>query len=276
MRTLLASVEQRLAGAGIENSQREAEWIIEAATGLSRSDLAMTDRVETEDESAAVEAMTDRRVGGEPLQYVTGLAGFRRLELSVGPGVFIPRAETESLAGRAMDLLPKNGLALEIGTGSGAVALAVADERPDVSVWATEYSPEALVWAMRNRDQLGLDVKLVGGDLFAELPSELKGNVDVIASNPPYVPQDFKLGATVIDHEPHVALFADESGLSVIDRLITEAQDWLRPGGYLVLEIGEVQRDAVSDLFRTAGYADVQVHLDLADRARIAEGRWGP
>lgn len=276
MRALLASVERRLAGAGIENSQREAEWIIEAATGLSRSDLATTDRVETDGESALVEALTERRVGGEPLQYVTGLAGFRRLELAVGPGVFIPRPETESLAGRAMELIPQKGTVVEIGTGSGAVALAIADERSDASVWATEYSPEALVWAVRNRDELGLDVKLVGGDLFEDLPPELQGNVDVIASNPPYVPQDFKLGPGVVDHEPHVALFADESGLSVIVRLIEEGPKWLRPGGYLVLEIGEVQRDAVADLLRRGGYSDVQVHLDLADRARIAEGRWGP
>ncbi len=274
MKELVVLVKERLSGAGNDNAQREAEWIVEAATGLDRASLAASQRTPTPDEESMALRLMERRVNGEPLQYVTGVAGFRRLELAVGPGVFIPRPESESLAGRAMELLPDGGIVVDIGTGSGAVALSIADERPDARVWATDLSAEALGWAERNREALGLEVQLLQADLFDGLDEALKGCIDVVVSNPPYVPAGFSLGSEVVDHEPHVALFADESGLGIIEELLDRAKGWLNKPGWIVLEIGEVQRDAVMRLMQDAGFGDVAVHDDLAGRPRIAECRW--
>ena len=164
-----------LRDAGVEAAEREGDWILEAATGLDRTRYAaQTEPIERGSGGARLE-LAARRAGGEPLQYVTGVAGFRRLELAVGPGVFIPRPETEGVAGRVIDVLPRDGIVVEIGTGSGAIALSVADERPDVTVYATERSAEALEWAMRNRDALGLSVEMVEGDLFGGLPDRASG-----------------------------------------------------------------------------------------------------
>lgn len=217
--------------------------------------------------------LVERRMGGEPLQYVTGVAGFRRLELAVGPGVFIPRPETELVAARAMDRLPANGTAADVGTGSGAIALAVAQERPDARVLATEVSEEALEWATKNRDALGLDVELHHGDLLGCLPRDLQGRVDVVVANMPYVPTEEAslLPGDVVRHEPHVALFGDAGGLSLVERVADAARDWLAPGGWLVLEIGDRQGSRVHALLEELGYTEVAVHLDYAQRERIAE-----
>jgi release factor glutamine methyltransferase len=262
-----------LRDAGVKAAEREGDWILEAATGLDRTSYAAgSTEFEPDAEARALE-LAARRAAGEPLQYVTGVVGFRHLELAVGPGVFIPRPETEGVAGRVIEKLPENGVAVEIGTGSGAIALAVADERRDASVYATERSPEALEWAVRNRDELGLPVEIVEGDLFGGLPEELRGRVDIVVSNPPYVPENFSLPPIVKDYEPHIALFASGAGLDIIEALMADALEWLRPGGLIVLEIGEAQRDAVARLLRAAGYTDIEVRLDPAGRERVAEGR---
>jgi release factor glutamine methyltransferase len=266
-------VIELLRDAGVTAAEREGDWILEAATGLDRTRYAAeTQPIGSEAEIRALE-LAARRAGGEPLQYVTGVAGFRRLELAVGPGVFIPRPETEGVAGRVIEVLPQDGVAVEVGTGSGAIALAIADERPDAHVFATERSPEALSWAIGNRDRLGLNVEMVEGDLFGGLPDRLRGTVDVIVSNPPYVPEGFTLPREIRDHEPHIALFASGAGLAVIEQLAHEALGWLRPGGLIVLEIGEAQRDAVSRILRAEGYTGIEVRLDTAERERVAEGR---
>lgn len=274
MRSLVESVRAVLDEAEISNAQREAEWIVEAATGLTRAELPVAERDASTDERERALVMAGRRRRGEPLQYVTGVSGFRNLTLEVGPGVFIPRPETETLVERALAYLPQGGTVLDVGTGSGAVALAVAQERPDAEVWGTEVSSEALEWAERNRERLGLDVTFVQGDLFGGLPGRLRTGVDVIVSNPPYVPKDFSLGPEVADHEPSVALFGGDTGLTVIERLVSEARSWLRSGGCLVFEIAEVQRDAVPPLLIAEGFISVQVTDDLTGRPRIAEGIW--
>lgn len=259
--------------AGVEASEREGDWILEAATGMDRTRYAAaTDPIDAAAQVRTFE-LAARRAGGEPLQYVTGVAGFRRLELAVGPGVFIPRPETEGVAGRVIEVLPEGGVAVEIGTGSGAIALSVADERRDARVYATERSPEALEWAIRNRDALDLNVEMVEGDLFRGLPDDLRSHVDVVVSNPPYVPEGFRLPPEIRDHEPHIALFASDGGLAIIELLSHEALSWLRPGGLIVLEIGEAQRDAVARLLRGQGYTGIEVRLDPAGRERVAEGR---
>lgn len=223
-----------------------------------------------------MEELVRRRLAGEPLQYLLGTAAFRRLELKVGPGVFIPRPETELVAERAMARLPQEGLLVDLCTGSGAIALSVAAERPDARVFASELSPTASQWATSNRDSLGLRVDLFEGDLFEPLPSELARRVDVVVSNPPYVDHSERtlLPRDVVDHEPEQALFAPGEGTSVIARIAAEAPAWLRRDGWLVLEIGETQGDAVAGILRASGFADASIEPDLTGRDRIAEGRW--
>ncbi len=217
-----------------------------------------------------------RRLAGEPLQYVLGTAAFRRLELKVGPGVFIPRPETELVAEHAMARLPQGGVLVDLCTGSGAIALSVADERRDARVVATELSPTASLWATSNRESLGLRVDVFEGDLFEPLPSDLAGRVDVVVSNPPYVDPSERsiLPPDVVDHEPEEALFAPGEGTTLISRIASAAPGWLRRDGWLVLEIGASQGQAVTEILRGAGFADVSIEPDLTGRDRIAEGRW--
>jgi release factor glutamine methyltransferase len=216
-----------------------------------------------------------RRASGEPLQYVTREAAFRRLRLTVGPGVFIPRPETELVAERAMARLPRAGTLVDVGTGSGAIALSVADERPDAIIIATESSPRALAWAEKNRAAVSVPVDLIRCDLLNGLPASLCGSIDVIVSNPPYIDAADRalLPRDVVDHEPHDALFAAERGLAVASRIVDAALSWLRPRGWLVLEIGSDQAMGVRSLLETAGYENVAVAKDLAGCDRIAEAQ---
>ncbi len=268
-------VAEILEATGIESPEAEARWLIEAASGMDREMLLVTKaRLDDEVVAAALE-LVRRRTAGEPLQYVTGIAGFRRLELNVGPGVLVPRPETEVVTEHALARIPAGGVVVDIGTGSGAIALAIKDERPDARVLATELSPDAMRWAEMNRDDLSLEVELIACDLLTGLPSDLRNEIDVIVANPPYVAEADRgiLPADVVDHEPHQALFAGERGTVVIDELAREARGWLKPGGWLVMEIGEGQGDSTSTTLTAEGYAEVQIHRDLAGRERIAEAR---
>lgn len=267
---------ENLERAGVPSPRREAEWLVEAATGLDRAALLANTGPVPISWMHQVEELARRRAAGEPLQYLTGVAGFRNLELAVGPGVFIPRPETEKLVEHALERLPQGGAFVDVCTGSGAIALAVAQERPDARVYATESSEEALEWANRNRESLSLKATFVSGDLMDPLPPELRGGVDVVASNPPYIAEEERgaLPTDVIDHEPHVALFSGDDGMNMIRRIAEEAKAWLRPDGWLLLEIGEHQRSLVAELLENEGWRDVSIHLDLAERPRIAEARW--
>jgi len=217
-----------------------------------------------------------RRVAGEPLQYLTGLAGFRRLELKIGPGALVPRPETESLAGRAIELIPQGGTVVDIGTGAGPIALSIADERPDVRVIATEISDDALEWARKNRDELGLDVELIHCDLFEGLANELRRAIDVVISNPPYISENERssLPTEVADHEPDVALFAARDGLEIFERIAFSAKGWLVSGGVLLSEIGDRQGETVTRLLTHLGYESPVIREDLVGRPRIAEAIW--
>ena len=269
-----ARIADILREAQVPNVKSETRWILEAAAGRSASDLVRDPALDDSVERKAVE-LAQRRAAGEPLQYVTGVAGFRRIELRVGPGVFVPRPETELVAERAMERLPEGGTLVDVGTGSGAIALAVADERPDARVLATERFADALEWARRNRDAIAKDVQIFECDLLDALPDELRGAIDVVVSNPPYVPQSdrSRLPAEIVEREPHGALFGGPRGLDVIERLARDALAWLRPGGWFVIEMGAGQADAVRELFETTGYDDVSIGVDYADWPRIAEGR---
>ena len=234
--------------------------------------------MEAAPEEDALMSLVARRVAGEPLQYLTGLAGFRRLEMKIGPGALVPRPETESLAGRAIELIPQGGTVVDVGTGAGPIALSIADERPDARVIATEISDEALEWARINRGELGLDVELILCDLFEGLPNELRRSVDVVISNPPYISENERssLPTEVADHEPDVALFAARDGLEIFERIAFGAKGWLVPGGVLLSEIGDRQADTVVRLLGHLGYDAPVIRNDLVGRPRIAEAFWRP
>jgi release factor glutamine methyltransferase len=254
---IVDSVRTILTDADIGNAWTETRWIVEAA----------------EDDEHALE-LARRRASGEPLQYITGVAGFRYIELAVGPGVLVPRPETELVTEYAISLLPSNGTVVDIGTGSGAIALAIASERADARVYATELSPDALRWAEKNKASLGLGIILLEGDLFDPVPLELKGSLDVVVSNPPYVAESERelLRPEVIDHEPHEALFAGD-GLSLIGRIVEQSFEWLVAEGWLVLEINEARDKDVTELFSRVGFTEVAIQRDLTGRPRIALGR---
>ncbi len=264
---------ERLRAGGVEGAEQELRWIIERASGRGPSEqVAALDEPVTEREVRFVDQMVARRAAGEPLQYVLGRWGFRTLDLLVDRRVLIPRPETEVVAGLAIDRVPPGGLLVDLGTGSGAIALAAAAERwPDIEVWATDVSTDALAVARANLAGLGRRagvVRLVEGDGYDALPDELRGRVDVIVSNPPYVAAADALPSEVADWEPRLALVPGATGLEAIEAIVAGAREWLSPTGALVVEIGETQAEAVVVLAVAAGLTDVQVVPDLAGRPR--------
>jgi release factor glutamine methyltransferase len=231
---------------------------------------------------ARLDAMVDRRLTGEPVQYVLGSWAFRHLDLMVDPRVLIPRPETEHVAGVAIELaasLPAPRVVADLGTGSGAIALSLARELPlgSVTVWATEVSVDAADVARANVvgiGRVGVHVRVVEGSWFEPLPAELRGGLDLVVSNPPYVPEgDAALDASVLGWEPEGALFGGPDGLDAVRAIAADAPMWLRPGGWLVLEIGTAQGAAVGALLTDAGLVDVSIRADHAGHDRIAVAR---
>jgi release factor glutamine methyltransferase len=271
---VLKRVEETLQRSETDSAALEARWILEAATKRDRSALILDPTITSEEERDCLKLAT-RRAAGEPLQYVTEQAAFRHVNLAVGPGVFIPRPETELVAERAMARLPRGGTLVDVGTGSGAIALSVAQERPDATVIATESSARAFAWAERNRAAVDVPVDLVQCDLLFGLSGSLRGSIDVVVSNPPYVDpaQRPVLPRDIVEHEPHEALFADERGLEVVVRLADTALSWLKSDGWLVMEIGSDQAMSVVTRLRMTGYEKVSVTKDLARNDRIAEAQ---
>jgi len=271
----------RLAAAGVDDPAGEVRWIVEEASGRDGAEQVLAlDQPVTEREARSVEAMVGRRAAGEPLQYVLGRWGFRTLDLLVDRRVLIPRPETEVVAGLAIEALAaldRPGVAVDLGTGSGAIALSLAAERwPQVEVWATDASADALAVARANLAGLGRRagvVRLVEGDWFDALPLSLRGRIDVIVSNPPYVADGEPLPAAVADWEPTGALRAGPDGLDALRRLIAGAPGWLSPEGVLVLEIGESQGEAGVALAGAAGLRHARVDRDLAGRDRALVAR---
>lgn len=213
-----------------------------------------------------------QRCAGTPLQYLTGEQAFRGIVLEVRPGVFVPRPETEVLVELALRTLEgtEGPVVVDVGAGSGAVALAVKAERPDATVLATDVSPEAVELARANATRLQLDVEVREGDLLEPLPPELRGWVDLVLSNPPYVTaEEYADLPAEVRAEPALALLG---GVEVYKRLAEQALRWLRDGGVLAVEIGQAQRAAVAELLRRA-FTDVRVHADLAGRDRVIVGR---
>lgn len=276
-RDALRRARARLSGA-VESPAVEAEVLLGHVLGASRSELyGHPSCAVVPGDLDRLDELVARRVAGEPLQYLTGHQAFRRLNLAVGPGVLVPRPETEMLVEHALGRIA--GVAapvvVDVGTGSGAIALAVGTERPDAAVFATEVSAAALAWARRNLEGSGAaNVTILEGDLLDPLPPALRGAVDLVVANPPYLAeaQLADLAADVRDHEPRLATVSGPSGLEVPARVVAEASPWLRPGGWLVMETWPGQADDLAALL-SARYEAVAVHPDLGGSLRIAEGR---
>jgi release factor glutamine methyltransferase len=265
-----------LAERGITNGRLEAELLLAGVLGIRRLDLYLQhERPVNDAELEQYRAWVRRRLKHEPLQYITGTAAFRKLELHVDARVLIPRPETEVLVGEVLLWATSHGasgIALDVGTGSGAIALSLALEGNFERVLATDVSADALAVARANAQRAGVSdaIELRCGACFEPLRDGER--FVAIVSNPPYVADSERasLAPEVREHEPHVALFAGADGLSVIDALIGGAMRWLEPGGLLALEIGLGQADAVLERIAVAGaYVNARVIADLTQRPRI-------
>ena len=261
----------------------QARWICETACGLDGDEfLAELDEPATQRMVAQLDAMIARYRAGEPLAYVLGHWSFRTIELMVDRRVLIPRPETEVVAGRALDLarsFTERRRVVDLGTGSGAIGLSLAAELPltGTEMWLTDYSTDAVDVARANAIGLGrvaANVRVVHGSWFDALPVDVRGEIDVVVSNPPYIADgDAEVAESVLEYEPHSALFAGDDGLDDVRIIACDARDWLRSGGWLVMEIGYQQGDAVKALLEQFGFADVTIANDLTGRPRIAEAR---
>lgn len=294
-RAVRTEVETRLVDVVGDAAEAEARWMLLDAAGCSAGELlVLQDEVAPTLARNRLDAMVERRRGGEPLQYVLGSWSFRGIDLMVDPRVLIPRPETEVVGQVAIDEMVALGAragradpwsagvttfsVADLGTGSGALALALAAELPDAAVWAGDVSEAALAVARANLASIGTAatrVRLVHGDWFSALPLELRGALRLVVSNPPYVSaaEHADLASEVRAHEPYGALVSGESGLEAVEHLIAAAPEWLEPAGVLVLEIAPHQAGAAVASARAAGYATVEVRPDLSGRDRALVAR---
>lgn len=271
---LLRDAAAALAAAGVPSPDADAEILASHVLGLSRGELAAAALRGDPTPPAAAEyaALVRRRASREPLQHLTGRAPFRHLELYVGPGVFVPRPETETVAQLAIDALravpDAAPVAVDLGTGSGAIALAMASEVPHARVFAAEKAEAAFAWAQRNAAAVGTDVRIVLADLADAFP-ELDGTAAVVASNPPYVPDDaIPRDPEVREWDPPSALYGGPDGLDVVRVLSRTALRLLRPGGTVVIEHGEWQGAPIRALLSADGWRATATHPDLTMRDR--------
>ena len=273
-RRLLSVATDRLRAAGVASPEHDAAELLAHVLGTERSRLFLVEEVA----ASAVEqydVLVARRAAREPLQHLTGTAWFRHVQLRVGPGVFVPRPETELLAGWAIEQADalESPVVLDLCTGSGAIARSIADEVPTARVHAVELDERAHAWAVRNLSGTGSDLR--HGDLATAF-GDLAGPVDVIACNPPYIPLDAweSVAVEARDHDPHLALFSGEDGLDAMRVLEERAALLLRPGGVVGAEHADAQGESVPAVFVRAGrWTDVRDHLDLAGRPRFVTAR---
>ncbi|WP_213813998.1 peptide chain release factor N(5)-glutamine methyltransferase [Glaciihabitans sp. dw_435] len=274
--TVLDRAVAQLETAGVVSPRVDAELLLGHVLGFSRGQIqakAVMDATITASQRDEVIAAIARRAAREPLQHITGLAPFRSMELSIGPGAFVPRPETEQVAQFAIDALravaSPSPIGIDLGTGSGAIALAMATEVPHARIWGVENSPRAFIWAKQNRELVKADnATMIFIDLADALP-ELNGTVDVVISNPPYIPT----GAIPRDPEvrlfdPEHALYGGDDGLDVVHAVSATALRLLHSGGTLVMEHGELQGAAIAELLRADGWTAVATHRDYLGRDR--------
>jgi len=266
------AVERELRAAGVPSPRVDAEILVADVLGLARSGLYSSGRDVTEFEAERLRELVGRRVVREPLAYILGEWGFRRLDLKVDERALIPRPETELVVERCLEFL--HGLpeprVLDVGVGSGAIALAIADEHRGARVVAVDRSPEALALARENLGRASVNgrVRLVEGDLA----SDVEGPFDLVVSNPPYVsPEEYEtLQPEIRLYEPYESVV----GVGVGREVAAQARGLLRPGGRLVLECGDGQAADLAAELGSLGYADVLETADLAGRDRVVEGSW--
>ena len=271
LRAAVREASRRLAGAGVGSADVDAVALAAHALGTTPAEVQRL-MVLGAPEPEGLGDLVEERARRVPLQHLTGRAGFRRLELSVGPGVFVPRPETEVVAGLAIRACEGQDapVVVDLCTGSGAIALSVKDEVPAARVHAVELSGLAVAWASRNRDDLGLDVDLRQGDATSAFP-ELEEAVDVVVSNPPYIPLGaVPLDPEVRDHDPELALYGGSAdGLAIPLAVAARAATLLRDGGVLVMEHADVQGESLPAALRASGcWTDVHDERDLTGRPR--------
>ena len=261
--------------AGIESFQADSEILLGFVLDLSRGELqvkVITGESLTEAEETKFLELVEKRAGRFPLQHLTGVAYFRQLELNVGPGVFVPRFETETVTQLAVDALKavpsENPIAVDLATGSGAIAISLAVEVPNAQVFAVELSEEALVYTRQNFAKYAPKATLVQGNLADAFP-ELNGQVDVLVSNPPYIPDDMiPVYPEVHLHDPSLALYGGADGLDLVRKVEASAKRLLREGGALVIEHADMQGDAIRELILSLGWRQCSTHKDLSGRDR--------
>ncbi len=284
---LIGEAESRLRSVGLDTPAIDARRIVEEVSGFGGARLTVErSSLVTERAMARYDDLVARRAQGEPLQYVLGHWAFRKLDLMVDRRVLIPRPETEmmvDLVSTGLDDLASRHphrsrfTVVDLGTGSGAIALAIASERTDVDVWATDRSVDALAVARANLAGIGraaARVRLAEGEWFAALDDGLRGRLDVVVSNPPYVTDDDPLPAEVERWEPAGALRAGREGLDDLGVIVSEAPRWLASGGYLVVELDPRQSARVAAMMNDAGFVDVRIVADLVGRDRFVSGQF--
>ncbi|MEM6335239.1 MAG: peptide chain release factor N(5)-glutamine methyltransferase [Bacteroidota bacterium] len=277
----LKAIKAQFVAAGLPDAAASAEWLLTDVLGTSRAQLyAFPEAEVSKEEAAALSDAANRRVAGEPLQYILGTASFFGLDLDVGPGVLIPRPETELLVERTLQRLPKGDrTVLDAGTGSGCIALALKHAHAGLSVYGIDVSPDALAIASRNALALNLGVAFERLDLLHEDAASLirqlaGGPLDVLVSNPPYVPEAEResLDIHVREHEPALALFVEDDPLLFYRSLAKLAGQVVRPGGWLLTEVHTDYASDVARLYDSAGLENVRVLEDYTGRPRIVEG----
>ena len=273
--SILAEAIRMLQDGGITNARQEAGWLLnqilnsDANTGAGQPRRPAADL--SPEQEKQLRSRLARRLAGEPLQYIMGNTDFHCLQLDVGPGVLIPRPETEQLVEIAIGLYPGHGDICDVCTGSGAIALALAATFPQARVTATDISTRALAWARQNASRLQLaNVAFYQGDLLAPTPPAAR--FDLLTANPPYIaPDDYmRLERTVKDHGPPEALIAHDHGLAIIKRLARAARTRLSPAAWLTCEIGDTQGSPVAEYLCRQGYLNVDIKRDFAGRDRFA------
>ncbi|MFL6089527.1 MAG: peptide chain release factor N(5)-glutamine methyltransferase [Aeromicrobium sp.] len=274
---LLDEAVATLEAGGVESARNDAEILLSHVLGMPRALVAVTGRPQP-DQLSVFRTMVDARAARTPLQHLTGRAGFRYVDLDVGPGVFVPRPETELLAGWAIEAalaVAGSPVVVDLCTGSGAIALSVVHEVPAATVHAVELDEAALGWAARNLAGTGVDLRL--GDAADAFP-DLDGTVDVVVANPPYIPLDAweSVAPEARDHDPALALWSGDDGLDAIRAIEQTAWRLLKPGGVLGIEHADAQGESAPAVFTGAKdgrWRDVRDNPDLAGRPRFVTTR---